>query len=98
MEVVEEARGAYYKAHQPNFEQEGSYDLSSSFWQMATSTNLLGTKIHEVQENWGAGRISELPTELPSPPQKTSISLRVVMPTKLPKLMGLKGIHSPEAL
>ena len=52
-EVVKLARQAYYKAHWPNFEQEGSYDLFSSFWQMVTSTNLLGTKIHEMQESWG---------------------------------------------
>ena len=43
----------YYKAHQPNFEQEGSYGLCSTFWQMATSTNFLGTEFHEVQESWG---------------------------------------------
>ena len=52
-ELVKVARQAYYKVHWPNFEQEGSYDLSSIFWQMATSTSLMGTKIHEVQETWG---------------------------------------------
>ena len=51
LEVMKVARQAYYKAHQPNFEQEGSYDLSSTFQQMATSTNLLGTEIPEVQES-----------------------------------------------
>ena len=50
--VVKMARQAYYKANQPSFEQEGSYDLSSTFEQMASSTNLLGTEIHEVQESW----------------------------------------------
>ena len=52
-DVVKEARQAYQKAHQANFEQEGSYDLSSIFFQMATSTNLPGTEVHEVQESWG---------------------------------------------
>ena len=47
------ARWAYYKAHQPNFKQEGLYDLFFTFWQIATSTNLLGSEIHEVQESWG---------------------------------------------
>ena len=39
-------------AQWPNFEQEGSYELSSTFQQMTSSTNLLGTKIHEVQGSW----------------------------------------------
>ena len=41
------------EAHQAKFEQEGSYDLSSVFHQMVISTNLLNTKVHEVQETWG---------------------------------------------
>ena len=48
LEVMKAARQAYYKAHQPNFEQEGLYALSSIFWQITTSTNLLGIKVHEV--------------------------------------------------
>ena len=53
-EVLKVARWAFYKAHQPNFKQEGSYDLSSNFWQLATSTNLLDTEVQEVQESWGS--------------------------------------------
>ena len=49
--VVKAARQAYYRAHWPNFKQEWLYDLSFTFWQMATSTTLLGIKIHEVQES-----------------------------------------------
>ena len=64
LEVVKAASWAYYKAHQPNFEQEGSYDLSSTFQQMATSTNLLGTKLHEVHESWGGRK--DLPSYQPS--------------------------------
>ena len=52
-EVMKAAMWAYYKVHWPNFEREASYDLSSMFWQMATSTNLLGTTIHEVHKSWG---------------------------------------------
>ena len=49
-ELIRAAREAYYKTHQPDYKQEGSCDLSSTFWQMATSSNLMGTKVHEVQE------------------------------------------------
>ena len=93
LEVVWLARWAYFKAHQPNFEQEGSYDLSPTSQQMATSMNLLGTKIHEVPESWVVGRISELPTKLLSPDIHF---FSVVAPTDLLKIMGLKGIHSPK--
>ena len=36
----------------PYFEQEGSHNLSPTFWEMAISMNLLGNEIHEVQESW----------------------------------------------
>ena len=52
LDVVKVARWAYLKAHRTIFKQERLYDLSSMFWQMANSTNLMGTKTHEVQEAW----------------------------------------------
>ena len=74
-DVVKVARWAYQKAHQANFEQEGSYDLSSIFKQMATSINLLGTKVHEVQEIWGSQKDLWLLTEWQRLLQKTSTFL-----------------------
>ena len=44
--VVKVARQAYFKTHWANFKEKCSHDLSSTFWDMASSTNLLGTKIH----------------------------------------------------
>ena len=46
-DIMKVARWAYHKAHWANFELEGSYNLSSIFQQMATSTNLLGTEVQE---------------------------------------------------
>ena len=51
--IIKVARQVYQKAHWANFEQEGSYNLSSVFHQMATSTNLLNAEVYEVQETWG---------------------------------------------
>ena len=51
-DAVKVARRAYYKSDWLNFKQEESYDISSTFQQLAVSTNLLGTEIYEVQENW----------------------------------------------
>ena len=90
------ARWAYYKAHWSNFNQEVSYDLSSTFWQMTTSTNLLGTEIHEVEESWGGRKDFWATKEAAKSSPKDIHFFRVVLPTEL--IMGLKGIHSPKAL
>ena len=50
--VVWAACQNYCKAHKAIFEWEGSYDLTSVFWQMARDTNFLNPEIHKVQEVW----------------------------------------------
>ena len=97
-EVVKMAKQAYYKAKQPSFEQEGSYDLSSTFEQMASSTNLLGTEIHEVQESWDSQKNLQATNWVAKSSPRDICFLRVVSPTESLKIMGLKGIHSPKAL
>ena len=51
-DIMKVDRLAYLKAHWTNFEQWGSYDISSIFCKMAISTNLLSTEVYEVQETW----------------------------------------------
>ena len=51
-EVVRVAQQAYCKAHKVIFKQEGLYDLTYVFQQMALDMNLLNSEIHEVQEVW----------------------------------------------
>ena len=97
-EVVKVARWACYRTHQPNFEQEGSYNLSSTLQEMATFTNLLGTKIHEMQESWASWKDLKAVYQSAKSFPKDIYLFRVVLPTKSPKIMGLKGIHSPKAL
>ena len=55
-ELVKAAQQAYCKTHRVIFEQEGLYDLTSVFWQMACDTKLLNSEIHEVQEVWTGWR------------------------------------------
>ena len=65
---------------------------------MATSTELLGTSIYEIQASWTG------PDEL----RQANYALRsllmglkflcVVPPSESPKVMGLVGIHDPDAL
>ena len=92
------ARWAYQKTHWANLEQEGSYNLSSIFHQMATSTNLLGTEIHEVQESWGGQKDLWAANWAAKASPKENHFFQIVSPTESPKIMGLKGIHSSKAL
>ena len=85
-------------ASQPSCKQQCSSDLTSVFQQMARDTNLLDTKIHEVQEVstgwWGLK-----PTNHATKASQWDIQFfHVVIPNELPNIMGLKGIHSPETL
>ena len=51
-DLVKEARKEYFKKHSYNFTVEGTCNLSEVFRQMAKSTDLLGTAIHEIQAVW----------------------------------------------
>ena len=51
-EVVKEAWQIYHRTHKAMFEQEGSYDLTSVFWEMAQETSLLNVEIFKVQKAW----------------------------------------------
>ena len=92
------ARWIYQKAHQANFEQEGLYNLSSIFYQMATSTNLLNSKVYEVQETWVAKKDLRAANWAARASPKDINFFQIISPKELPKIMGLKGIHSSEAL
>ena len=96
--LVRKTREEYFRNHCPNFNSENIHDLMNVFWHMAKTTGLLGSAIHEIQEVWT--RWEEL--------QHTSHALRalpkclkffwVVSPSESPKVMGLVGIHHPNAL
>ena len=65
---------------------------------MATSTYLLGTSIHEIQASWtGPNELKQANYALQSLPKGLKF-LCVVPPSKSPKVMGLVGIHDPDAL
>ena len=98
LDVVKAARWVCQKAHPANFKQVGSYDLSSMFWQMATFTNLLGTEVHEVQEAWVSQKDLRAAYQVAKASTKDIHFFRVVTPIESLKIMGLKGIHSSEAL
>ena len=96
--VVTVARWAYFKIHWANFEEEDSYDLSSTFWDMASSMNLLGTKIHELQKERSSWQELRATHKTAKASQRDIHFFRLIVPTESPRIMGLDGIHSPETL
>ena len=96
--VMNAATQAYFKTHQDNFKEEGSHDLSSTFWDMASSMNLLGTKVYEVQEEWSGCQELKTANKTAKASQRDIYFFRLVVPTESSKIMGLDGIHLPKAL
>ena len=88
----------YFEVHYPAFDWEGSHNLSSLFQEMITSANLLGSKIYEVQEVWAGWKELRVAHRVMRGLPKGLQFFHLVSPLELPKVMGLKGIHHPDAL
>ena len=51
-DLVQKAREEHYKTNCPHFDHKTSCNLTTVFWDMITSTGLLGSQIYEIQEFW----------------------------------------------
>ena len=98
LEMVKVARQTYHQTHRAMFEQEGSYDLTSVFREMAQETSLLDVEIYKVQETWTGWQGLRAANCTTKASQRDIQFFCMVTLTKLPNIMGLNGIHSPEAL
>ena len=79
------------------FAQEGSYDVTPVFWEMAWETNLLDTEIYEVQEVWTSWWGLKATNHAAKASQRDMQFFHTVTPTESPNIMGLKGIHFPKS-
>ena len=96
--MVREARKEFFSKHSYNFTTDGTHVLSGTFRQLAVSTNLLGTSIHEIQESWTRPKdLKQANYTLQSLPKGLKF-LQVVPTSESPKFMGLTGIHILDAL
>ena len=91
-------RQRYFEAYHPTFNQEGSHNLSGLFWEMITSADLLNSKIYEIQEVWTGQKDLQYTHSGLRGLLKGLQFFHPVSPLELPKVMGLKGIHHPNAL
>ena len=97
-DLVREARREFFLKHSYNFTTDGTCYLSGIFRQMAVSADLLGTSIHEIQVSWtGSEELKQANYALWSLPKGLKF-LHVVPPSESLKVMGLVGIHDPDAL
>ena len=97
-DLVKEAREAFFSKHSYNFIDDGTHNLSKIFWQMATNVELLGTLIHKFHTSWmGPEELKQANYALRALPKGLKF-LCAVPPSESPKVMGLMGIHDPDAL
>ena len=94
---IKEARSCYFATHPWDWICGNTDDLSDIFRELAEGADLLGKSIHELQLSWeGPEELKHANYSLRSLPKGLRF-LRVVPATESPKIMGLKGIHDPDA-
>ena len=93
-DLVKHIRQTYFRAHWLVFDREVTHELTNVFKELAEMAGLLDTEIHQVQGK------KELSTAncMARGSAKDLHYFQMVSPMESPKIMGLKGIHSPEAL
>ena len=98
VDLVQHIRQTYFRTHLPSFYKEATYKLTNIFREMAEMADLLGSKVHLVQDKWkGRKELHSANYEVRGS-AKDLHYFRIVSPLNSPKIMGLWGIHSPEAL
>ena len=96
--MVKEARREFFLKHSYAFTTDSTHNLSGTFRQLAVRTDLLGTSIYEIQSSLtGPKELKQVNYTLQSLPKGLKF-LWVVPPSESPKIIGLMGIHNPDAL
>ena len=88
----------YFRTHLPEFHREVTYDLTNIFKEMAEMAGLMDSKIYVVQDQWWGKKELCTTNYMARGSARDLHYFWVVSPLKSPKIMGLKGIHSPEVL
>ena len=96
--IIKEARSRFFSNHSYNFVNDGTCDLSDVFKELAKSASLLGEAIYKIQLSWTRPEeLKQANYALWSLPKGLRF-LRAVPTLESPKVMGLMGIHDPNAL
>ena len=80
------------------FHKEDAYELTEVFKKLVEMAGLLGTEVYPVHNQWVGKKELHSAYHAVMGSAKDLHFFRTVVPLKSPKIMGLKGIHSLEAL
>ena len=95
---MKEARLCFFSNNSYNFVDDDTHDLSDVFKELAESASLLGEAIYKIQLSWTRPEeLKQANYALQSLPKGLRF-LRAVPTSESPKVMGLMGIHDPDAL
>ena len=95
---MQKAREEHYKTNCLHFNHETSHDLTNIFLNMITSASLLGSQIYDIQESWEGWSELQYANNASRALPKGLQFFCAISPSKFPKVMGLAGIHNPDAL
>ena len=95
---MKEARLHYFATHPCDWIHDNTDDLSDIFRELVEGAGLLGESIHEIQLSWDEPEELKHANYAPWSLPKGLRFLRAVPTMESPKVMGLKGIHNPNAL
>ena len=96
--LVPKMREDYYQENCLHFDSETSCNMADVFQSMIKSAGLLHSKIYEIQETWtGQHELQCANYALKTLPKGLEFFCQV-SPSESPKVMGLTGIHHPNAL
>ena len=96
--ILKGARSCFFSNHSYDFVNDGTCDLLDVFKELAKSAGLLGEAIYEIQLSWtGPEELKQANYALQSLPKGLRF-LRALPVSESPKVMGLMGIHDPNAL
>ena len=97
-DIMKEVRLHFFSNHSCDWVHGGTNDLSEIFKELAESTGLLGEAIYKIQLSWtGPKELKQANYALQSLPKGLRF-LRAVPTMESPNVMGLMGIHNPNAL
>ena len=97
-DLVQHIRQTYFRAHSLAFHKEVTHVLANVSGEMAKMAGLMGTKFHPVQDQWQGKKELHMANNAAKGTTKSLCYFWKVSSVESSKIMGLKGIHSPEAL
>ena len=97
-ELVQCIRWTYFRTHALTFHKEDTYKLMEVFKELAEMAGLLGTEVYPVHDQWVGRKELCSAYHAVRGSAKDLHFFRTVASLESPKVIGLQGIHSPEAL